>query len=192
MDQDLFQKIYTRHLPHLKHLDVVNNTKMLICFSGVAGVGKTTVATLLEERYRGVRINNDDIRAIMEELGIPYHVSQAPLQEYLIALANRIAETKNGLIILDSSIDRKYDMVRAWVDEHNMPMYIIRMEAARETIHERIKNRNKEAASDYLRHMNVLYRDYEQFNATHKANFVLNNDGSLSPDPLLRSLDLLL
>ena len=80
MNDVLFTKIYQQHIKQLKNVFCVNK-KLLVCFSGVPGSGKTTLAKKLERKYKGVRINTDDLRDIFDMFGIKNREKE--LDDYL-------------------------------------------------------------------------------------------------------------
>jgi 2-phosphoglycerate kinase len=65
--EDIFKEIYGRHCIDLNNLNV-RNKRVAVCFSGIPGSGKTTIARVLEKRYKGVRLNGDDIGKIIRNL----------------------------------------------------------------------------------------------------------------------------
>jgi adenylylsulfate kinase-like enzyme len=64
-NSSVFEEIYKKHSKILENKNI-KNEKLIICFSGIPGSGKTTVAKKLERRYRGVRINTHDLGKIIE------------------------------------------------------------------------------------------------------------------------------
>ena len=114
----IFEKIYQRHVTRLKNT-AKHNPKLIIAFAGTPGTGKSYLSSALADRFQGILVENDDIREIITELipSLQPDERQRLLQEYLKTyLFARLAKLKNGLIILDSSIDRKYDLIKAAAD----------------------------------------------------------------------------
>jgi len=69
MNKQLFGKIHKKYIKKLKHLNIPHK-KLMICFSGFAGSGKTYIAKIVEKKYKGVRIRSDDIRKIIIDMKI--------------------------------------------------------------------------------------------------------------------------
>lgn len=107
-EQNINRIIHEKYTKKLKNLSVPHK-KLMICFSGFSGSGKTHIAKILEQRYKGIRIRSDNIRTIISNLNpnITDTDKDKIVYEYLERLfENR--EFKNKLLILDRGIDRKY------------------------------------------------------------------------------------
>ncbi len=53
MDKNkIFKQIYHKHLKFLRNLDFSKNKRLIICFAGVPGSGKTRIAKVLEKSIR--------------------------------------------------------------------------------------------------------------------------------------------
>ena len=51
-----------------KHiLQFVPNKKLLICFVGIPGSGKTYLAKIIEKKFKGIRINSDNLRKVINK-----------------------------------------------------------------------------------------------------------------------------
>lgn len=191
MNQDIFKK----HLPKLRNLTVAN-PRLIIAFSGVPGSGKSDLARAIEARYQGVRVANDDIRGILDKLGIHRDAShkQALLEEYLLALLEELVAYPNGLLILDSSIDRKYAKVKAVASEHDYKIFVIQLEAPRSELRHRIRVRDKSKHNylDYFREFDRWESDHDSFVANIQANYVWDQGKQKSPEGLYAQLDALI
>lgn len=142
---DKFEQIFQQQQPKLKYLKH-HNKKVIICFSGVAGTGKSQLATAIEKRFRGIRISNDDIRQIIDRLSMAENpdMKQQLLDNYWKQfLLIHLSKESNGLIIRDSSIDRKYDDVKQVADRLGYQMFVIVLKVPRNQIEARIKQRHK-------------------------------------------------
>lgn len=109
MKKNIFDEIYEEYKKQLNNL-FEPNKKLVICFAGIPGSGKTYLAKKLERRYRGVRINNDDLRKIIDSK-IGEDKREEILQEFLLDLLKTFS-FENKLVILDSGIERKYEDVK--------------------------------------------------------------------------------
>lgn len=84
--QDILNKIFSFHIERLKNLEETN-PKILILFSGTTGSGKSFLAKKIEEEFKGIRVNNDDVRNIIRDKIRPEELknldSQNILEKYL-------------------------------------------------------------------------------------------------------------
>jgi thymidylate kinase len=182
--QALFDKVYGAHSPMLKYLNVKHDP-LVICFSGVSGMGKSTIAQLLEDKYQAVRISSNDIRAIMHSLKInPNEIVDKDkmatvLEAYTIYLMQRV-RISNGLIILDASIDRVYKDLFPVLNQLGFAHTVIRLEVPLDIAKSRIQLRDKENAKFYLKHFEKWAADYEAFGKAYKSEIVVNNAEDLA------------
>ena len=113
--------------PTLKNKDY-SFQQFIITFSGVPGTGKTNIAKNLEEKYKAVRINNDYIREIIrnEKLAEFELETEQLLQEYNFDLTTKIP-FQNKRIILDKSMDRRYEWFLGVCESNNLKYFLIRL-----------------------------------------------------------------
>ena len=100
---------------------------------------------------------------------------QGLLEMYLIYLMNNLKIFPNQLIILDSSIDRKYKQVKDWADKNNFSMFLIALEISQKEAASRIQTRNTEGAQAYLDNLNKWISDNNTFRSNNPVNFVIKN-----------------
>ena len=94
MEKNIFREIYKKHSRFLKNRKVRRNKKLIICFSGIPGSGKTVLAKILEKRYRGVRINSHRIGKIMQAIG--NKIKKLGRKVYLGYTVQEINKNPNG------------------------------------------------------------------------------------------------
>ncbi|MCH7567860.1 MAG: AAA family ATPase [Nanoarchaeota archaeon] len=193
MEKDIFEKIYKKHSRFLKHKKVRSNKKLIICFSGIPGSGKTSLAKILEKRYKGVRINSHRIGEIMQELVskgvINENIAGRKLQvDYQIWLLEAHLFT-NNLIILDSGIDRKYNEVFEIARRKGYEIFIIRLNVSEKNLRKRILIRNKENARNYFKSFNKWKREFKEFGKKVNSNIILENEGEVDLVLLFKKLD---
>ena len=169
------------------------NKKIIIAFSGVPGSGKTTIAKKLEQKYKGVRINNDKLGQIINNLVKKYQKdligdTRIYLEEYLQNLLMEY-NYKNGLIILDSGIDRRYKQIKKIAALKGYELFIIRIKTTRENLEKRILKRNKENSKGYLDNLDKWFKDYKNCAKDLKANVILDNSKNLDIKYLFSMLD---
>src|SRR5437868_6813229 len=97
-------RIFAIDVQQLKHRQIPNKT-FFICFSGTPGMGKTYIAKILEDTYKAVRINTDEIRKIIKSLDNEF--TENSVETYLYYFLKNYS-SPNRFFILDASIDRRY------------------------------------------------------------------------------------
>ena len=172
MNIKIIKNIYKEHLKVLKNLNIDNKNKLLICFSGIPRSGKTTIAKKIERDLKAVRISNDLIRDIINNKfkNVARDDIQEILEDYLIWLLEELEKFSNNLIVLDSSIDRKYKKVFYFANKFKFKTFIIKIEIGKDEFKKRIKNKK-----EYLDGMNKWYSDYLKFNKINKNNYFIKN-----------------
>jgi predicted kinase len=187
MNPELFERIYQKHAKVL-HNTGAKNRQLLICFSGVPGSGKTFNAKLLESQFRGIRISSSEINDVLGELKYPpdNKLRRETIHEYTKQLLGKLSGLKNGLLILDSSIDRKYKLVFDWAKANLWPVFVISMEFSKEDILARIKARAPQSYAEYSRHLGYWLEDQLDFLSRHEADFVINADLEELPEDLVK------
>lgn len=169
-----YEKIFEEHCQRFLYLEKSNPT-LLVMFSGTPGMGKTTVAKKLEERFQGLRINADDVRIILRK----YHLRDEKLvNSYLVWCMDKLLKiSPNHLIILDRSVDRKYDTCVGLAKKYNCETFLIRMQVERGVVEERIRLRGVDV-ENLLRDAPIYWSSYELFGKTYAADYYYdNNDG---------------
>ncbi|MFH1607899.1 MAG: AAA family ATPase [archaeon] len=173
MEEELMKQIYQKHIRKLKNLNV-SYKSLVICFSGIPGSGKTYVAKILEKKYKGVRIRNDDIREIVTKLD-----KKLDLDEVTYAYDKWFFENykfKNKLIILDSGIDRKYDDIFPLLKKKGYRIFIIRLKVSEKVYERRIKDKLGKLDGNYINRINDWKRQYKEFGRKVKFDIIIENE----------------
>lgn len=141
-----------------------------------------------------MRVVNDHIRRIIDSLGVTRKEQQNLLEEYVIFLLQRLRSAPNGLIILDSSIDRKYWRVKQEAEQLGYRLFVIRLEVGEAEIKKRIKYREKSRFnySDYYRELQRWFSDHVHFVEQGKTDFIWDQEKHKDPEGLFKALDELL
>ncbi len=194
MNEELFEKIFSEHKETIKYFDVPNSTKLVIAFSGVPGSGKTTLAKILEEKFKGIRINNDLIRNIIrKEAEITELIQiQKLLVEYAKFMRPRLVKSLNKLIILDWNINRSYDLISNYYESRGYKLFIIKMDISKEVIVKRIKERNSENPDPFLERLDEWIKDSVSFASKRNADFIIKEDNEEERTELINTLDKLI
>jgi len=193
VSNNLFQSIYKKHEKYLKHIGRKTKKKILICFSGIPGSGKTTIAKVIEKRYRMVRINSHRIGKIIRELqleGIVDKDIDIPKMQigYCLWLLKQ-RPFRSTEIIFDMGIDRKHKEILSMAKLHGFDLVVIRVITSMKTIRKRIKNRNKEDSDVYFKELKRWEKEFKEFANKNKADITLDNNLHLVLEPLYTFLD---
>jgi len=129
----------------------VENPPCAIAFSGTPGMGKTTLAKAIQDRFKGVRVSSDVIR----ESANPDEVIE-PLIKQLMKVS------KNRFVIFDSSIDRKHKQFFKTIDGLKMPCIVVRLTTPRPIVEQQILT-SKKSPERYLHFLDKWYSDYTLF-----------------------------
>jgi len=192
MEKEFFGRIYKKHLTKLKNIEIPHK-KLVVCFSAVPGSGKTHIARILEKRYKAVRINNDDIRKIIKVLvkknkNLAKEDRQTLLLEYLLYLIKNFSFA-NKLIILDSSIDRKYKMLIPVLKKNDFRFFVIRLGVSTNVLKKRISFRAKKAPKHFKEKSEDWFKDYEDCRKSLRADIIIKNEGWTDLSNLFSILD---
>lgn len=119
--------------------DVPHPPAMLI-FSAIPGSGKTTLAKRLVHDLQAQYINHDDMRDILRRRGIaPEGIFMPPISRIVI---NNMVNDKNKFVVIDVSLDRRWDIFYAHVKELNALPIVIRLNPPIEVIRKRLLERD--------------------------------------------------
>lgn len=171
-------KLFSNFESRLTKLDQPN-PKLLVLFSGVPGSGKTRIAVEIEKRYAGIRISSGEINSYLYEQNIQIQNPERNelVREFQLFILEQIKNRANKLIILDSSIDRKFRIVLDWAAKNNWPVFIIQLIIDESVLIERNKQRSTE---NFLPFISDWIKDQTEFTAHIKPDLVLHNDYDLS------------
>jgi predicted kinase len=165
----IFDKIYSEHILRLAYLHE-QNPKLLVLFSGTPGMGKSEVATVLEEQFHGLRLSSDEIRSLLAKEGFPRLLVDRFLEWELIQLER----FPNHLIILDRSCDRTFDAYAAFAKKREFDLFLVRMQVKKSQAQKRILARKRDA-SLLLSNFASSWRDFENFGKNHRFDFYFDN-----------------
>ena len=186
---DVLSAIFEKHLSVLHYTDV-RNKKLLICFAGVPGSGKTYLARLIEDKYNGIRLSNDEVREIIVDiLGKDDEENRERLlHEYLGYFISHF-KSPNGLIILDSGIERKYDRVKEMANKYKFKIFVINVDASLDRVRDRIALRPKHDREHFEREIGRWTKEYRDFISKVKVDFTFGSEGDVDLNWLFERLD---
>lgn len=180
-----FDNIIQEHITLLSNLDKVN-PPLMILFSATPGMGKTTLATNIQNVFDAVKITVDDARKLLVKHAIPVRgdstYKSLPIEEkiecivnYLDQLIQEIRKTsKNQFFIIDDSVNQWHDKIQRIADKNGMQTFLIRLDVSKAKAIERIKQREQDPQG-YLDAMDTWYYFYQQFDA-HLVDYVFCNE----------------
>jgi protein-tyrosine phosphatase/predicted kinase len=180
-----FSLVYTMHLPTLQHKERPN-PKCLILFSGTPGMGKTTIAKELEERFQAIRLSTDEARDFLRKNNLPLSLADSYIEWCLQKVAE---ELPNHLIILDRSVDRTYETYRQFASLYGYETFLIRMDVERSIVEERIEHRGRDA-EELLQKLDRSWHDFLLFGQTYTPDFHFKNNAKLD-EPLAELVSIL-
>lgn len=163
--QNRFDEISGRLFSGLKYTKI-QNSQLIIAFSGVPGSGKSELSKKLEERYRAVRIGNDSIREIIhnsEAFHFLEEESENLLQDYNEYLI-RNYPFRNKLLVLDKSMDRQYKRFFPVFEELKLRFFVIRLTVGKGEAIRRIMDRKEGEDLDLVeKNMERWQSEFEDF-----------------------------
>jgi predicted kinase len=171
-----FSEAYQGQLKTFQHLDITH-PKLMIFFSGVPGMGKTTVATLLEEKLHGIRVSSDEARHHLRQ-----HVhhggldSTIRLEEYLQFLIQQVENiSPNHLLIIDRSIDGIEEQMFALAEKLGYPVFVIRLSLPKKEVVRRLEKREEDPTvhQQRLQRLDRWFDEYEKF-PIEKVDFFID------------------
>ena len=190
---EVLEKIKEKHYEKIPYR-LIDHPKLLICFSWIPASGKTYLSKCIEKRYKGLRITNDDIRGIIKNILTQYpslyEKRQEILEYYVYGLLS--SPLKNGLVILDSGIDRRYHEISQLAMKYGYKMFLIRILAREETLSTRIKKRSVEDQEHFKSEYPRWKQEYEEFNKKVSVDFSLKTGNRVSLQSLFKKIDALL
>ena len=134
---------------------------------------------MIERRYCGIRINSDDLRAIIsrilnEKRNEKEQEREALLKEYLTYFIDNY-HFSNGLVILDSGIERKYQLIYDHAKKNKFSFFSIGLEITKQAASERSMKRTKQAQKHFNREVVRWIRENKEFRDKYKLDYSINS-----------------
>ena len=186
-EKEIINQIHEEYSKQLKNVSVPHN-KLVICFSGIPGSGKTHISKILEKRYKGVRIRGDSIRQIVKNLGLEIDKYTYNYLEWL----DYNYSFKNKLMILDGGMDRRYRRTFQVLKNNGYRIFIIRLKASKEKAQERVFAMHGGYEQHFVDNIDRWIMENKEFGKNVKPDIEIENENKLNLKPLFLKLDKLI
>jgi len=175
--------IYGQLKDELEKYKNFDQPKLVICFSGIPGSGKTTLAAELEKKLKAIRVSNDDIRSVIESDAVTNRDQREDLKEkFLDWFFVEVKKWPNGTILLDSGIDRRYLELKQRFNDYKF--FVISIEISKELAIERLKARqgHRSKLQPMLDSMDRWITDKKEFDNKYSSEVDYRIDASMTHD----------
>lgn len=169
----LCESVFKQHVRLLKNTRI-QHAPLVVCFSGVPGMGIPEIAKIIEDKFEAVRISNDQIRTVIKNFTSPLG-AQWLMQGYLMYFLLSYS-APNKFLILDSSIDRRYAVLLPYLKMKGIPCITVRLEMPYEQVVERLTEKEQAGDGLYLKFLDSWYADYDTFGQCCPATIVVKNN----------------
>lgn len=195
MGINIFDVLDNEFLGKLNNKDVENPVKCFIGISAIPQSGISTLADLLEERYKGVKVEKNAARNIIYanmEITDTKQVEDI-FDEYIEKRIDNICKLSNKLIIWDGSIDRNFHKYQNWAKDNGYKTFVINLDTDVEIIKKRIgENKDPKTAHWYLLAMDKWQKDHEEYINNQQVHFTIKNNSDADYLKLYSTLDKIL
>lgn len=174
---------------------VANNHRVLICFSEIPEAGKEKLAEKIVDRYKAAKITKDDARTLVyknEKIENTDQVEEI-LDAYMETLMEKISKLPNGVVVLVSSVDRRFDKVQKWAEKYKYEIFLIKVETPKEEIIASWKaGKDKETFEWFVAQMDRWTQDFNNFSQKVHPDFIWQNRDEDQMEDLYSKLDQIL
>lgn len=180
--ESLYQMVI-KDIP-ITHDDVVFG----ITFVGPPGIGKSMVANLLSKRLNVYVTANDEIRRMLDDVGIDSSKNQ-PLVEKLAYDRSKFMLENNTSMIIDANCLTAYKAVEENFGYFGVPCFFIKLECNENEILRRLEYRETQFGKDKNNFSRTTKKDYDLYLERLKNNpfpeekvfFTMDTDKELAP-----------
>ncbi len=173
----LFVKLDSLFLPTLRNV-TIPHPRLMIWFSGPPSSGKSAVAKSIEQTFQAIRFENDTVRKLLIDHcpDLSFDERNQITYTYGLHVYEQLANTPNGLWIIDSSIDRRADAFYGFAEQHHFAHFLIAMDIPEATHKEWIMaggDRPYSTAAEYLMRMPQRRQEQRDFLHAHVPDLIL-------------------
>ena len=192
MNTEIFEKLDRDFFEKIENTDIENKHRIMILFSGVPECGKEELAISIRDKFKGILVTKDKARNLIykDREGIGIEEVEETLDEYMETVVERLTKSKNGLVILDASIDRKYEKYKGWAEKYGYDIFVVRMDTSRDIVKQNIETKFKDDEGTkkwFLEQLDRWYNDFEKYKG--KVDFVVKDIKAEQMQELFNILD---
>lgn len=178
MNTEIFQKLDQEFFEKIENADIKNEHRMMVLFSGVPECGKEELAESIRDKFKGILVTKNKARNLIYKYkeGIGIQEVEEILDEYMETVVSRLADSKNGLVIHDASVDRKHEKYGEWAEKYGYDTFVIRMDTRRDIVTENIhKKFEKDEGTKkwFMEQLDRWYKDFKDYKG--KVDFLVKN-----------------
>lgn len=194
LSPDIKQYLDANYLPGLKNISQPN-PKLLVVFSGGNAVGKSTLSRVIEQRFKALVLENDEVKRCLLE-----YVSETDRTflnkttwQYTMQLYASLSEvTSNGLIVRDGVIDWYFDRILPVFLNQGYELFVTGFDLSEEKTRELIHNRGDTPTVKEERFYELL-NDHkihtQRFRSQYKVDIMLDDVTLFRHDLVLAAID---
>ena|SRR3989304_1452602 len=192
MNTEIFEKLDRDFFEKIENTDIENKHRIMILFSGVPECGKEELAISIRDKFKGILVTKDKARNLIykDREGIGIEEVEETLDEYMETVVERLTKSKNGLVIHDASIDRKYEKYKGWAEKYGYDIFVVRMDTSRDIVKQNIETKFKDDEGTkkwFLEQLDRWYNDFEKYKG--KVDFVVKDIKAEQMQELFNILD---
>lgn len=152
-----YEKLYNMIV---KDIPISNdNFVYAITFIGLPGMGKSTIANILSKKLNIYIAVNDEIRRILDKLGIDSSQNKQ-LTKKLIIDRIKFMLKNNTSMIIDGNAQSKYNDLERILNDFNAHCFFIKLECSEEEILKRLDYRESQFGKDKNNFSIATRKDY--------------------------------
>lgn len=177
MNDLLISEIADAYYASIPNKDV-RQPKRVVLFSGVPGSGKSTVAKAIQAQLKATHLSNDEVRdcIVAAEPGVGEVERERAKFDIGMEILERLGAETHGLVVVDASCDRGFDVYRDWASRHGFRIVLFRMDIPKDVIRQRLSERGNQGYRDVRRAVSMLdtwWSQWETFGASHQPDMTI-------------------